>query len=171
MSFIPLQLFAFIFSILFSSNLIYTLVYNKNLNNYGDILYEFSCRKLQVMLVMIQFSFIGFMFLNPFKTLGISLTTFLLCWFFTVAFLLCIDNSTERLVVTSTGVGFKNYITGIQRDDFIEWDKIEHWDFEEQEEDILHLKLPDTYPSSDKYLVVPKREQKVLMSLFNTFCH
>lgn len=171
MSFLALQLFSFIFSVLFSSNLIYTLVYNKNSTTYGDILYEFSTRKFKVFLVIIPFSFIIFIFLKPFKSLGISLTTFLLCWFFASSFLLCLAKSTERLVITSTGVGLKNSITGLQNDDFIEWDNIENWYFEEHEQDILHLKLPDNYPASDKYLVVPEREQKVLTSLFNTFCH
>lgn len=171
---LPLQLFALIFAILFSSNLIYSLLYNKNLStysSYGDILYEFSTIKAHVLLVIIIFSFIIFIFINPFKTLGLSLTTFLLCWFFITSFLLCLTQSTERLVITSTGIGLKNSITGIQRDDFIEWSSIEHWCFEENEQDILHLKLPDNYPTSDKYLVVPKNEQQILYSLFNTFCH
>lgn len=171
MSFFSLQLFAFIFSVLFSSNLIYTLVYNKNSITYGDILYEFSTRKLKVILVIIPFAFIIFIFLKSFISLGLSLTNFLLCWFFTVSFLLCIAQSTERLVITSIGVGLKNSITGIQKDDFIEWANIENWYFEEHEQDILHLKLPDYYPASDKYLVVPEREQQVLTSLFDTFCH
>lgn len=171
MCFFSLQLFSLIFAVLFSSNLIYTLVYNKTIINYGDILYEFATRKVKVAFVIIPFSFIIFMFLKPFKSLGISLTTFLLCWFFIASFLLCLTKSTERLVITSTGVGLKNSITGIQKDDFIEWDNIENWYFEEHEQDILHLKLPDNYPASDKYLVVPEREHQVLTSLFDIFCH